>query len=423
MRSGSEHIADRALLVCALAFALATGLLLAFDNRPALVFIQSVAAAALVGGIADWYGIVSIYGRPLGIRFRTAIVVERRAELLEAIEVCVCDRILTSENIKQKLARWEFSLRLLALLRGPGERGSSALKALADFSASLLSTVLKAIDGEELGRKILALSVPVANRVSVSREVVRLGSWTIRHDYDDKLLGVAIVCVRDLSQNPAVVSMVSELAQRAIDTYAGGHLLRKWASSTFKDAVRNGARDALEGFLHGLATDSRHPQRLRLRQQFRDAFERFKHSPEQQARVDRFVREQLGDQQISEDIAQKIAAFYEKLKRTGFEVPFLSELLESVLRRFLDYLATDSEFRSAVDAWLLKQLSELVDQKHGFIRETVRANLAGMHDDELVAFVRDNTEGDLQKIRLNGMAFGVVIGIVVATFRWRVGLF
>ena len=45
-----------------------------------------------------------------------------------------------------------------------------------------------------------------------------------------------------------------------------------------------------------------------------------------------------------------------------------------------------------------------------------------MKDEELVMFLRESTENELQNIRLNGMLFGILFGIVIVGVRLALNL-
>ena len=45
-----------------------------------------------------------------------------------------------------------------------------------------------------------------------------------------------------------------------------------------------------------------------------------------------------------------------------------------------------------------------------------------MRDEELVIFLRESTENELQNIRLNGMLFGILFGVVIVGVRLALNL-
>lgn len=72
----------------------------------------------------------------------------------------------------------------------------------------------------------------------------------------------------------------------------------------------------------------------------------------------------------------------------------------------------DPEKTKTIENKVVAFLSQRIDENHEKIGDLLEENIGKMSDGELVSFIKDNT-GDLQMIRLNGMAFGVLVSIAV----------
>ncbi|RVD14183.1 DUF445 family protein, partial [Mesorhizobium sp. M7A.F.Ca.ET.027.02.1.1] len=70
----TKFLAAAALALCVLVFALAKS----FERTyPWLGFVAAFAEAATIGGLADWYAVVALFRRPLGLPIpHTAIIPE-----------------------------------------------------------------------------------------------------------------------------------------------------------------------------------------------------------------------------------------------------------------------------------------------------------------------------------------------------------
>ncbi|TIR62382.1 MAG: DUF445 family protein, partial [Mesorhizobium sp.] len=60
----TKFVAAAALGLCILVFALAKSLEI---THPWLGFVAAFAEAAIIGGLADWYAVVALFRRPLGL--------------------------------------------------------------------------------------------------------------------------------------------------------------------------------------------------------------------------------------------------------------------------------------------------------------------------------------------------------------------
>ncbi|TGT79123.1 DUF445 family protein, partial [bacterium M00.F.Ca.ET.157.01.1.1] len=77
----TKLVAAAALAFCVLAFALAKS----FESaRPWLGFVAAFAEAAIIGGLADWYAVVALFRRPLGLPIpHTAIIPENQSRIAD----------------------------------------------------------------------------------------------------------------------------------------------------------------------------------------------------------------------------------------------------------------------------------------------------------------------------------------------------
>jgi uncharacterized membrane-anchored protein YjiN (DUF445 family) len=85
-------------------------------------------------------------------------------------------------------------------------------------------------------------------------------------------------------------------------------------------------------------------------------------------------------------------------------------------------LEKDRDLREQINTWLISKLSDVTEKYHTKIGVFLEKNLYEMSESELVSFVRENTEKDLQMIRINGMVFGVVVFLSIYGIRGILGL-
>ena len=89
---------------------------LPFSRYFAGALLASGFAAALVGGLADWFAISALFRRPLGIPFRTAVIPRNRERISQAIIDMVEKELLTRENIKATLYSYDVAALILNYL-------------------------------------------------------------------------------------------------------------------------------------------------------------------------------------------------------------------------------------------------------------------------------------------------------------------
>ena len=82
-------------------FVLATAL--GWDHG-ALGFVQAGAEASMVGGVADWFAVVALFRRPLGLPIpHTAVIVERKDQFGETLGRFVQENFLNADVLSERL--------------------------------------------------------------------------------------------------------------------------------------------------------------------------------------------------------------------------------------------------------------------------------------------------------------------------------
>jgi uncharacterized membrane-anchored protein YjiN (DUF445 family) len=73
-------------------------------------------AAAMIGGIADWFAVNALFRKPLGIRYKTEILPRKREKIFNDIVDMVQNTLLSKENIKKQLGRYSMPHLILRYL-------------------------------------------------------------------------------------------------------------------------------------------------------------------------------------------------------------------------------------------------------------------------------------------------------------------
>ncbi|RWF56274.1 DUF445 family protein, partial [Mesorhizobium sp.] len=103
----TKFVATAALALCVLVFALAKS----FEGTyPWLGFVAAFAEAATIGGLADWYAVVALFRRPLGLPIpHTAIIPENQNRIADNLGRFIEVNFLAPEPVREKLAEVDFS--------------------------------------------------------------------------------------------------------------------------------------------------------------------------------------------------------------------------------------------------------------------------------------------------------------------------
>jgi uncharacterized membrane-anchored protein YjiN (DUF445 family) len=408
----NKHLADRALLICSLIFIGATAIHTWVAPGSLWLFLQLTAAAGLIGGIADWYGVVSVYGRPLRIPWRTEIIIRQRPQLTQAICGFVSDDILSVDNIRVRLASFHVTKRLLRLFKNPGE--DAPAQWLADFAANMLWDIYQEADLNEIGGIVNKLGSGLAQSINPAEDFIRGARWTLENGYLERFMQTVAPDCAAFSQNPGLRQVVAEFIATLAQNYAGDNMLRRMFMPLLQAKIAAGMDAYIQNLFRQMAEDPEHPTIATLRRRLELELASFAADPVQQAAFNQKILDWLS----ANGLGDAISAELHRLRQTQLITQGgLRQGALSLLRLSIDRIEGDQVLYGRIDAWLIEKISQLAEQFHCKIGNLVAESLDKYSDVQLVNLLRDSTEGDLQIIRLNGMLCGILIGAIVALLR------
>src|SRR5690606_12352725 len=105
----TKAIATGALVLCVAVFLAAR----AFQtNWPMLSYVAAFAEAAAIGGLADWYAVVALFRRPLGIPVpHTAIIPSNKDRIADNLGRFIERNFLSAGAVKAKLSEVAIGMR------------------------------------------------------------------------------------------------------------------------------------------------------------------------------------------------------------------------------------------------------------------------------------------------------------------------
>lgn len=370
--------------------------------HPVFGFVAAFAEAATIGGLADWYAVVALFKRPLGLPIpHTAIIQSNQARIADKLGEFIQVHFLEAGPVEAKLkeidfgsfvADWlrdrkrsddlaRFALRLL-----PEAVSSTETSGLMTFIVRRMSTQLQAID----------LAPLVAGTL---RGFVAEGRHQIL--FDDLLR----VMHETLNQKETM-AMIREKVRAELPT-----LLRLYRADKF---LVNKIVASATAFFNEVSSDPKHP--------FRGEFDRMVLSfvdrlGTDQAYIDRIAglkRDLLARPELA-DLARTLWAntrsFIER--SASGETQVLQHHLAGMFVAAGEALAGDAELRGEINKGLVAVLRSFVaDQKSGvstFISDQVKAwNMT-----QLISLIEINIGRDLQYIRFNGSLIGGLAGLAL----------
>ncbi len=377
-------------------------------------------SAAFVGGMADWFAVSALFRRPLGIPFRTELILRNRARITEAIIAMVEDELLTRENIRATIGRYDIAALVVRYLADYGGQTR-----ISEFLARLADDAIGQTNPDKIGAFLAGLVRDNAAQIKLAPLLAQTVEWSVRHGYADRLADFVLAELETLIAQPQVGELLAAFIAEARQAYERDLTRRRFAGQFLEGLGFTPAAMAAiaqrEGgqFLRALQ-DPAHPWREKLRLWALDFAARLKNDPGLQEKVEQAKNEWLAGRT---DLAERIAGGVAALLRAA-----TGDTGRAVIRRWLDIqvgrlvhaFRGDAGQQQALAQLLRQGIMAFIDTHHAHIGTMVRERLDQYSTAALVAFIENKVGNDLQMIRINGSVVGGLAGMLIflLTYWW-----
>ena len=366
-------------------------------------YVAAFAAAATVGGLADWYAVVALFRRPLGLPIpHTAIVPRNHLRIADTLGEFIETNFLAPEPVEARLREVDFAALVADWL---SDRERSA--ALAGFVVRLLPQALGVIEQsglrDFLGRRLMA----ELDRVRLAPLAAGLLSAVMEKGRHQRVLDELLSALEKLLTDEPTLNAFRDKIRRELPTLltffgtADAYILRKLVAST-------GA------FIQEARADPEHP----LRREF-DGFvaafiERLRTSDDFARRAEALKRDLLARPEVTrlaDGAWDSLRNFLEQDARA--DDSRVRHHLESMLVDVGGQLARDPAIRAEINRGMVLVLSEFVQSQKSGVGSFIADQVKSWDIDRLVDRVEITVGRDLQYIRFNGALIGGLAGLAL----------
>lgn len=369
--------------------------------------------AAAVGALADWFAVVALFRRPLGLPIpHTAVIPRGKERLADALARFVRDHFLAPEALLERLRVFDPASRLGQWLAQPEQA-----RRMADMARQWAQQALALLDDAAISRAIQGFAIERLRRWNAAAsagEVLGLLTADGRHQ---ALLDAGLQRVARWLDDPTIKARASALIVR--------YARREWPRivSTvdyIKPVEEIGDRlaeriatAALEELQSMLSTPD-HPLRRDYQAWLQDYVARLKDDAQLQARVETLKQQAIDHPALQDyvrDLWERIRqALARDLADPGSR---LATHLEHALVAFAQSLQRDQGVRDALNTHLLDAAGSLTERLRGGVTDHIAQTVKGWDERTLVEALELSVGPDLQYIRYNGTLVGGLIGLLL----------
>jgi uncharacterized membrane-anchored protein YjiN (DUF445 family) len=379
--------------------------------HPAFGFIAAFAEAATIGGLADWYAVVALFKRPLGLPIpHTAIIQGNQHRIADKLGEFIEVHFLEQGPVEARLRQVDFGSFVADWLRDRKRSDD-----LARFALRLLPEAFSATETS-------GLMTFITRRMSAqlqSIDLAPLAAGTLRafiaQGRHQALLDDLLRIVHDTLSQKATMAMIREKIRGELPT-----LLRLYRADKF---LVNRIVASAGTFFEEVRNDPDHPFRGEFDRMVLSFVDRLGTDPSYVERIGGLKRDLLARPELT-DLARNIWANMRSFieQSASGETQVLRHHLAGMLVAAGEALAGDAELRGEINQGLVAVLrSFIADQKSGvssFISDQVKSwDMA-----QLISLIEINIGRDLQYIRFNGSLIGGLAGLGLYTVEFLLRL-
>ncbi|MGC1561082.1 MAG: DUF445 family protein [Bradyrhizobium sp.] len=393
-----------ATLVLAGTLALFVTAKLLLPLHPVFGFVAAFAEAATIGGLADWYAVVALFKRPLGLPIpHTAIIQGNQHRIADKLGEFIEVHFLEPGPVEAKLRQIDFGSFIADWLR---DRKRST--DLARFTLRLLPEAVSATETS-------GLMTFISRRITTQLQAIDLAplaAGTLRafvaEGRHQGLLDDFLRAVHETLTQAETMAMIREKIRAELPT-----LLRLYRADKF---LVNKIIASATAFFEDVRSDPKHPFRGEFDRMVLSFVDRLGSDKTYSDRIDGLKRDLLARPELGElarTMWSNARSFIER--SASGESQVLQQHLAGMFVKAGEALAGDAELRAEINGGFVTVLrSFIADQKSGvssFISDQVKSWDMG----QLISLIEINIGRDLQYIRFNGSLIGGLAGLALYT--------
>ncbi|MBL8474288.1 MAG: DUF445 domain-containing protein [Rhodocyclaceae bacterium] len=376
-------------------------------------WIAAFSEAAMVGALADWFAVVALFRHPLGLPIpHTAIIPKNKHRVADNLAEFIRDNFLATETLVQKLRGINPAARIGTWLQRQenagqlGEKLTNALAGALDFIAdervrTLLADAvrnrLQTIDMSRTAGQLLdTLTADNRHQELFDESLRKTALWLDGTDVQ-KTIARMIVEVAG-KEYPLILKAIGFVADPA----------------QFSQAIATAIVRGLNGWIHEIADDPKHPRRRDFDETVADFIARLKHDARLQEKIAGTKQELLSHPAL----AQYLGELWEHMKTwlhhdLAHPNSRLKQHITHAASALGDTLASNAALRASIDDHLESTVRALAGDLRDGISRHIAGTIRAWKDENLIRELELSVGKDLQFIRLNGTLVGGIIGLAI----------
>lgn len=364
--------------------------------------------AGSIGGLADWFAVTALFRKPLGISYRTEIIIRNRQRIMDAIVDFAANDLLSSEHIMEFVGRQNLAAMLRDFVQAHGEAK------LQPALVEIIQALLAGLDAQMVARQMTPVLQEVLSQEAMERLSEQLLVSLGQQEQAKALLELMAEALQELLEDEALLALLQEHVEQLLKQYEGDGAGRSFIMGLIGlDGAKVTAmlREKARAWLSGLGEDVE--KQAELAEWLAHRLQALAQRPEVQQAVGARLHELC-----TED---RLQGYVEAWLQQGLESGQWQAKLQQLSERLLQGFMAKESWQQQVDAWLQTLLAREISSHHDVLVGMIESRLAALSDKDLVEFAEGKVADDLQMIRINGSVVGALVGMALYTVIYVAG--
>ncbi len=374
-------------------------------------FVAAFAEAATIGGLADWYAVVALFRRPLGLPIpHTAIIQNNQHRIADKLGEFIETHFLDAAPVDAKLRQIDFGSFIADWL---SDRKRSA--DLARFVLRLLPEIVAASETSGLKTFVSRRALTLLQSVELAPVAAGALRGFVEHGRHQGLFDDLMQAAHEALNKPETLAIIREKIRDELPTLlrlyrADAFMLKKLASSA-------------TAFFEEVRTDPEHPIRGEFERMILGFIDRLENEPAFRAKLDSLRLDLLGRPELGrlmERLWEQLRQFLER--SASGESTVLQHHLANVFAEAGRQLRADAEMRAEINGGVIVVLRSFIAEQKSGVSAFIADQVKSWDMTQLINLIELNVGRDLQHIRFNGTLIGGLAGLALHGAEMLVGL-
>lgn len=357
--------------------------------------ISSMCSAALIGGLADWFGVTAIFKKPLNLNwpkkiFRTDILRNSKDKFIITIRDMVVNDLLNKDKINAKIEKYDFYEEVWKI---PALQDKDKLNYIAD-------KVKEKIDVNKLASETVKNYDDNNKLISYTYTVLK---QVIKSPYYNKVINYGANEISKAAQSDVFLGFTGDILNAVVDKYKNEKGEESFSDKFLYNFVLNPS----------VLSDSIEKKILKYMEKIKEE------DSEEREKLDNFIKQFVKSIKEDEKVKAQIIHLKELLIQNFdlLQIDFNDEeiylKLKLMLTNKIQDLRENDNFKEEFNKFVRKFIINIVNKNHSEIGKVVEDSLNKFDSDEIINLAYDRFGDDLQIIRINGSLVGGLVGIII----------